>query len=411
MTPSEDPRYPAALEDVAAERWRNRRRNGVLMLMWAMITLVVPLALWGAYSNALTATGAMFIHTRNRGRRLVLWLRPFHKAESHPHRFGRALLGASAHLGLPLTIQDSVFQRSFTWALNRAFPWFPVATWVFVVPIALVLFFPDAWFSVLFESAGSSKSLLVFGWALACVLGYCLLVVRAGVTRLSDAKAIQSATSLLFQMKQQKGWLNGVILLQCGDSCWQDVVAKALTVADVVVIDVSHLSDNVIWELREALRVVGPRSMMLAYHSADRQPLFPPSLERRLSELAGDEILECERCVYPAPKLAKSLRASITRCLAANRLHPRWHGPAPKKTYEVALTLAKAKFHKQYGDQYGSKNDAFFDFRAAELALDTAFLEGAPLDIDRLSHAAAEVDRKVPRAVIEDFVDSIRAEC
>jgi hypothetical protein len=43
--------------------------------------------------------------------------------------------------------------------------------------------------------------------------------------------------------------------------------------------------------------------------------------------------------------------------------------------------------------------------------LDSAFVSGAPLDIDQLCREAADVHREVPRAVVEEFVDSIRAEC
>jgi hypothetical protein len=400
----ENPRFAAALEDALAERARNRRRPLGPVLAWILISVVLPLLMFGVYASYFTILVFFWIQRRGRGHRLILWLRPFHKAETHPAKFGRTLVRACAWWGVPLTIQDSTFRTSVTWALSRAFPYTLPAFWVLILPVFLYTYLPEALTTFI-----THPYWWFLAWSLAWVVGVSILVRRAGYAQIPAVSAAQTTRALLSRMRAGKGWFNGVSVLQCGDHFWRSTVTIGIESADVVVVDVTHLSDNVIWELQEAVHLVGSSAIILTCFTDGDQ--FPEQIEGQLTQLFSPEVcVAFGRCAYPRRRLSVQLRAAIGRCLAAQRLRCHGNGIASREAYESALKLAKTRFHKTYGDQYGLENDVFFDFRAAEIALDDAFLLGRPVDINQLCVEAAAVDRAVPREVVEDFICYIRGE-
>jgi hypothetical protein len=56
----------------------------------------------------------------------------------------------------------------------------------------------------------------------------------------------------------------GLDVIKCDDNIWRDVVNDALSKSAVAVIDVSELTDNIRWELKQALNHLGEEHIVLA---------------------------------------------------------------------------------------------------------------------------------------------------
>ncbi|HUF28736.1 MAG TPA: hypothetical protein VMM18_17275 [Gemmatimonadaceae bacterium] len=193
--------------------------------------------------------------------RLLVWLRRFRPSYEGRFRFHRALAEACSGLVYPVTIQD----RSYRSSLIDGFTgrgWF-IAPLAFLTAMAAMLV---AVVPLAMASAPVETFLLVViilyiatGWAavrLTRRLGY-----RA--YRGPDAR-LQVATDLDRVKQGRRAGGLGVEVMQCDDEVWQDVVREALLRADVVIIDVSELTEHLRWEIRQALDILSPERVIFA---------------------------------------------------------------------------------------------------------------------------------------------------
>src|SRR6202007_1570965 len=63
----------------------------------------------------------------------------------------------------------------------------------------------------------------------------------------------QSAAAHTENRGETRMALGGVFLIRCGRTFWREVIELCITSAAVVMIDVTEISENVIWELKTSL--------------------------------------------------------------------------------------------------------------------------------------------------------------
>ena len=86
----------------------------------------------------------------------------------------------------------------------------------------------------------------------------------------------------------------------CGDSFWREIVELFLKAHSAAVIDVTEVSENVLWEIGTSLRVLGPESIVLAYGvAADGEKKFSDERRAQLAERFGGELDGVQTFLYP----------------------------------------------------------------------------------------------------------------
>lgn len=254
---------------------------------------------------------------------VVLWLRRFHRRRQKP--FLRALNYACRFVGMPLTIQDSSFRFSMGFAMGR------------LVPYA-------GFFFVLFFFGGIIAGPILRDMVM---LSGCAVIVIAMATsywwaffRLRGEKSSQQLLRLLEKVKAGNARSGGTLIVRSQDEFWRNVVELALRHADAVVIDVTEPSENVFWELRTALSLRHPASILLACAVDKTSPNeissseLPETVRSELQAAFGEaQLSRFSLLFYPArrdiselikiifPMFYKShwlnkLRESLTQCIS-----------------------------------------------------------------------------------------------
>ena len=88
------------------------------------------------------------------------------------------------------------------------------------------------------------------------------------------------------------------------DEAWRQWVLEFIRRADAVLVDVTHLSENLRWELRTCAELLKPGQLLLAYSGQEvNETRMPPAVRSELRCLLGDDILEQSQWfVYRAPR-------------------------------------------------------------------------------------------------------------
>jgi hypothetical protein len=214
----------------------------------------------------------------------VLWLRRFHRRQQKP--FQRALERACMYVGMPLTIQDSSFRFSMNYALGRfeKYMWF------------ILLAFIVAGFVV--TRVEADLLVIVISGLIVIVVGTAYWWAFLPINK-SDP--LNHLKRLLSDIHAGRIRNFGTLILRCGDSFWRVAVELAMHYADVIVIDVSEPSDNVIWELQTAAAVRPAESILLTCAVKNTsQPELQKALTARLQPVVGNIPLDrCPIFFYP----------------------------------------------------------------------------------------------------------------
>jgi hypothetical protein len=242
-----------------------------------------------------------------RGDKLVVWLRRFHRRRPKGLRFDQLLISSCKGLGIPLTVQDSSFKSSFDEAMPRLEV--PLFIWSCVLTAWLVGFIkpPVAVLLAIFVFP-----ILIFLWA-----------GRAGYHDLAPETAREETLGLIREIRERRGKHgdDSVLIVRCQDSFWRDIVQLSLRNASSAVIDVTEISENVIWELKTALREMAPESITLAcgFGQYD-EPQLPREVQETLAaELGADGPGRVQKFYYPrqAYQSDRLLRDSLMQELRA----------------------------------------------------------------------------------------------
>ena len=255
--------------------------------------------------RVLLAYKTMVVPAEQRGDKLILWLRRFHVKRSKGMRFSELLVAACQVLGYPLTVQDSTFKSSDAEVMPQFLPLFLVwGCW----GTAMLLIKPELFVT----TAVLPLIVLVF-------LMY-LLGERIGYHDLDPAFAKEQTLDLINEIRQRRGEHgdDSVLIVRCQNSFWRDIVELCLRFASALVIDVTEVSDNVIWELKTALRLMAPESITLVRGLRDSESARLPRevQETLVAELGAEESNRVQRFFY-AQRAGKGERESLEKELQA----------------------------------------------------------------------------------------------
>lgn len=235
---------------------------------------------------------------------LVVWLRRFRPDYGNRLRFHRALGMACCGLANPVTIQDSSFSSSLVAGSNRvgiagALTALPLALGIGVV---LVLGQVEASFNV--------KQLLVVPvlalWVSVCLLP--LLRRRGVVSRNWSARQVAEYLDAVRCGRLLSNSVEVLKVARTGDE-WRLVIHEALARADLAVIDVSEMTDALIWETDQALQQLHPDRILLVAEegSVRADALHEKFAGARLTASTGNWV-ERALLFYPAPEYGMTMK-------------------------------------------------------------------------------------------------------
>lgn len=235
--------------------------------------------------------------------KVVVWLRRFHQQE--PSRFPLPKYFTMVGTGRfqVATIQDTRFKTAYITGVTRSVLAMAGIQVLLVIPfliLSLYITIKLLGFSVT-PGGGAMVTALVAG-VLTLVLQtafvapiFVFIVRRRGVVALKDGADVARATAWIDRVHSGVGhFLPGLKIFKCGDDFWEQAVAALLARCDAAIIDVSELNQNMRWELRQCLSLLGPERVIVTYGvSPDRYPDDPDEvLVKRLEAEIGRDLLE-----------------------------------------------------------------------------------------------------------------------
>jgi hypothetical protein len=264
--------------------------------------------------------------------KLLIWLRRFRPTYGKRFRFHTALAEACSGLAYPVTIQD----RSYSSTMLGSFfgrGWFvlPVAFLAFMIGMVTM-----AILSIVFLPGDISELSFGIGVVLLFVLTLYLTIKayrRLGYKFYGGQDASLQVVNELDSIKSGKRRIfRGVDVFKCENDVWQDVVAAALSKADIAVIDVSEVTENLEWEISKAFEsLFQDRIIFVLEHGADKSTDLKANLNQLLSRFESGQSLDAfnDRLIsFPSKwaeigpgrrrqvvELAKRLRIEIAKCL------------------------------------------------------------------------------------------------
>lgn len=291
-----------------------KRKAAAISVLSALLTFLLLLALSLVALPWAIIVGFFVYFRMIRANKYIVWLRRFHRNEPTRLRFNMLLNRACPGLCVPITIQDSVFKTSYYSSGSRMLLVAPV---VFGLGTLLYLLCAVT-IGIGLGALGVGNGLAVgLGLLIALIplvfYGYAVKkqMVKRGHVSLTAPKAIEEVDSTLQKITQRKLGFQGVMIFKCPDAVWQQVVSFALSRASAVIIDVSDLTGNVLWELKTALGTHHPESVLITFGfpKGSREEL-PSTVWAQLEKEVGSENLSRLRVLYypaeqPPPGLSR----------------------------------------------------------------------------------------------------------
>lgn len=239
-------------------------------------------------------------------------------------------------LCVPITVQDSVFKSSYYSSLSRALLIVPLVfglgALLFLLCVVTVTYALTA-LGIIDEGLAIGVGLLI---SLVPLVFFGVLVrkqlFRRGFVTLASANAVEQVNATLEKISQRKLGFQGVMIFKCPVDVWQQVVESVITRASAVIIDVSDLNENVLWELKKSLEKHSPQSIILTYAiPGDATEDLPSDVRDELEKVVSSDILrELRVLFYPAEQprpgpargrlytdLSKRLSTELAACMVA----------------------------------------------------------------------------------------------
>ena len=245
--------------------------------------------------NAVNIYRTMVVPADHRWDNLIVWLRRFHVKRRGGLRFNELLVAACQGLGFPLTVQDTTFRSSDDEVTPRFFPY--LTLW-------------GIWLTAMLMGLGKEFPIMMMtSFLVGIVLMFLMFLLggRIGYHNLEDPIQGREQTLHLIQEIRERRGKHGddsVLILRCQDHFWRDIVQLCLENASAVVIDVTEVSENVIWELKTALHLLAPQSIILAcglgVGAAEELP--GDALVALAAELGADGSNGVQQFFYPQHK-------------------------------------------------------------------------------------------------------------
>lgn len=217
----------------------------------------------------------------------AMWLRRFQSESGDAFRTSRVVDRLSRHGVSALTLQDRDVQLSFEQRRNRLAPMF----WLLFLPIAgaIVYFVYQGWLGAqadimdmpraetlqqgigqvfgAFFALIAIAAILIVGVFLGVMGALVIVMLLAAISGPIGAMAsrnrddFKSLPRLLERLRRGKG-RRGASIVRISDANWREAVTSSLGAVDVAIIDLTNVSENVAWEIGEAVKGVSPSGLV-----------------------------------------------------------------------------------------------------------------------------------------------------
>ncbi|MEQ1617084.1 MAG: hypothetical protein ABL883_01920 [Terricaulis sp.] len=240
-----------------------------------------------------------------------------------------------------LTLQDREVQLSFEQRRNRLAPTF----WILFAPIAALLGFgaANSWRDVqtqaeqwrptadnlgdaigqaLGQAFGNVLALLLIvlltaaAFMLATLL-FMAVAALAGPIGAAFARNRDDFARLPQHLKAiDKGKRKGATVLRIGDDHWREAVSLALRSTDVIIVDLTDVSENVAWELEKAAKTPGGERIVFICADAGARALPLNAVAQVRAALGGPPPAvayypQSRKAAREGERFAEDLRAAI----------------------------------------------------------------------------------------------------
>lgn len=265
-----------------------QRRNKAIS--YGMLTAILPNLIlfiaFGSISVLFPALGLLIFYSCNRGNRVVVWFRRFHR-KGGKFKFEKILSLACSGIASPITIQDSTIRTNLKGILFILFVFKSFLLLLLVFPLLLL-------FVYLSEKLGSNFLPAIITISVAAVIGmyFYKIIWKWGHTTLSKETAIKTVDAIIVKSRAAKGRIFGLTILQCEDEFWQDVVLAVLGKADTVIIDISDLNENTRWELAQARSLTSLDSIILSFNAGSDNRKLPDAVKGKLKSIFSENELD-----------------------------------------------------------------------------------------------------------------------
>lgn len=273
----------------------------------------------------------------------AMWLRRFQSESGDAFRTSRVIDRLARYGVSALTLQDRDVQLSFEQRRNRLAPIF----WLLFIPItALVIYGATQGFEAakadlldmpsartLEEGVGQIFQVFIgtivvaLVWILSMVFGVMLTILAVmGIAAISgpvgamfskgrdDYKSLPRRLQRISRGRRQ----GGATVVRIGDAHWREAVQSSLAAVDVSIIDLTSVSEHLLWEINEAVRAGGAPSLVFICRAGeDGATRLSPEAQQALRAALGREPGPAEVVFYPthrkadAKKFAAELRDAI----------------------------------------------------------------------------------------------------
>jgi hypothetical protein len=273
---------------IASDRRRARLFDGLVSLCIAVVFAGFLYATWfvsqylgapmSAFAAPITIALAMVVGRWTssfvrgllvRQRIQAMWLRRFQAEGGEAFRTSRVIDRLARDGISTLTLQDRDVRLSLEQRHHRLAPMFWTVTGLLLAAFGVYLAPRVALFgSSVREGMQSFGEVLIFAevWMLA------VLILLAAI---GTAAAAGPVETFFFRNRDDYAKLprlvsriaagrrkRGAVVLRISDANWRAAVVSALAAVDVVVIDISQVTDHIAWEIREAVNARGSAALV-----------------------------------------------------------------------------------------------------------------------------------------------------
>ena len=312
-TPKERVRPAELIARRKAERSADLKTRVSTPFLWPLVAifLVIPAigiltSLFGSLLGSFTVSavtlvlaGLGFAYYQNqkivmkRTDRVVLWLRRFHEDSLFP--FELVLEDICGGIALPLTVADTTVPDS-----KLARTTHPLV----IVGAALMMVGFGAGFSLLGTTPGVTVATIAVP-LLAVGGGLLFFGMRLGGRKdLRTERGQQVLEEILLAVDNREPLPATMAVVRMSDKNWKTWVGGFIERADAVIMDITHLTDSLGWELNACKETLAPQQLILAcgwYDDDDQDPW--PALEQKLEQFLGAEyVAQCQRFTYERPR-------------------------------------------------------------------------------------------------------------
>jgi hypothetical protein len=129
---------------------------------------------------------------------------------------------------------------------------------------------------------------------------------QGGVDKVESEKNIQGMEQTFKDIKKGKIIAGFFRVFSVSDDIWQQAVIVTLKNADIVVIDVTSLSDNLFWEIEQSFHLMNPQSIILVLGvEADKKAKELGKLRQKLQFVLKPEDIS-KSVVFCYPRFCSS---------------------------------------------------------------------------------------------------------